>query len=310
MTLTAPQLHPEYHHRALLHRGPEDLATRIGPTLTEAFHRYEPVHLSLALDEWTALRDLVGPVVDRAESLAAPERYANPGRAMAAIHDFVQRATSQGAAAAWSVGTVQIEGDAHRDARWARYESAVETILGLTPLKGICVYDVNAPAEVLSTVRRCHAYLDEPGVGLRRCTEHRPYQHETVHWQHREATPVIDTTVTRASQIRHDLSETLHDVLGSSRIDDLQLVATELVTNGMRHGDGPVTLRAWDQGDQVVIEVSDSGGGIDDPYADLRPQRGGANGGWGMWLLGQLADQVSIGRESDRTVVLAALRRS
>lgn len=310
MSLVSPSLtHPDFQHRALFHEGPGDLAARLGPELGGALDRNEPVHLSLEPTELTALRDHVGPALDRATTLDASTRYINPGTAMAEVHGFVQRCLADGASIIWSVGSVQIDGDAYRDARWSRYETAVDHVLSNVPLRGICVYDTSAPDEVLDTVRRCHLTIDEPGVGTSPCRHHQPYRHDTMQWRHRNATAVVDTVVARADEVRRKLTEVLGGALPTERLEDLHLVATELITNGIRHGAPPIELRAWNLPDEVVLEVTDGGTGIQDPFADLRPRRGGLNGGFGMWLLGQLADQVSIGREGDRTVVLASLRR-
>lgn len=78
-------------------------------------------------------------------------------------------------------------------------------------------------------------------------------------------------------------------------VQELLIVATELCTNAVRHaGSGIVTLRAWDEGDEVVVEVEalDSVGekssvirNLDDPYEE---------GGRGMLIVQHLCDDVSI----------------
>lgn len=310
LTLDTPS-HPNFDHRALLHTGPDDLAHRVGAELAEALDRNEPVHVSLTSSEWEAVRDHVGPVLDAATSMPAEARYASPGTAMAALHDFVARAVKQGAQAAWSLGAVRVEGDPDRDARWMRYESAVDKVLAHTPLRGICAYDTTrSPAPVLDAVRSCHTELEDPVAGRHRSPVHQPYDHGRQRWRHRGTTPQVELVVTEPSQVRQELTELLDGTLPTDRLEDLQLIATELVTNGERHGAEPIVLRAWDLESEVVLEVVDHGPGIADPFADLRPRNGGLNGGWGMWLVGQFADQVSIGREGDRTIVMAAMRRT
>lgn len=299
--------HPAFHHRALFHRGADDLVARVGPELAAALDRNEPVHLSLTEVEMVAMRDHIGPALDAAIVLPAADRYVTPGRAMAEVQRFAQQALEQGVAAAWSVGSVQVEGDPRRDQRWARYETAVDQVLCHTPLRGICVYDLQEADEILDLVRGCHAHLDHPDHGAHPSPDLAPYDHAQARWRHRALPPRIDLQVDRPDQARGQLQASFGDLFTRERMDDLLLVATELVTNGMRHGDGPVTLRSWDLDREVVLEVSDHGSGIADPFADLRPQRGGLNGGFGMWLVGQLCDQVSIGREDDRTVVVAVL---
>lgn len=82
---------------------------------------------------------------------------------------------------------------------------------------------------------------------------------------------------------------------GPDAVEELLLVATELCTNAVRHaGSGMVTLRAWEEGDEVVVEVEgqDSLQGasaivrnLDDPLEE---------GGRGMLIVQSLCDDVSI----------------
>jgi anti-sigma regulatory factor (Ser/Thr protein kinase) len=47
-----------------------------------------------------------------------------------------------------------------------------------------------------------------------------------------------------------------------------------------------------------------------DRYPDLRPNRGPSDGGYGWWLVGQLADEVAVTRSAAGTVVTVAVRPS
>ena len=82
----------------------------------------------------------------------------------------------------------------------------------------------------------------------------------------------------------------------SREFDDLRLLVTELVTNSLRHGG----LGAGDAIDLVVqiepetlrVEVHDPGPGFDVPVA---PQSADLGAGWGLYLLGRIADRWGIG---------------
>jgi anti-sigma regulatory factor (Ser/Thr protein kinase) len=82
--------------------------------------------------------------------------------------------------------------------------------------------------------------------------------------------------------------------------DDLRLLVTELVTNSLRHG----RLGAGDAIRLVVqmeprclrVEVRDPGSGFDVPAPPQTPDMGA---GWGLYLLGRIADRWGInGRPS------------
>ena len=78
------------------------------------------------------------------------------------------------------------------------------------------------------------------------------------------------------------------------------------MTNSLVHGAHPVTLRGWTEPHRTVLQLSDGGTAID-RFADLRPSDGGADGGFGLWLVGQLAAEVDICRASGQNVVTAVL---
>src|SRR5688500_5738759 len=63
--------------------------------------------------------------------------------------------------------------------------------------------------------------------------------------------------------------------------EDLRLLVTELVTNGVRHGSqrGPVTVSVGVNDDRVRVDVSDCGRGFAPPDAPMPHQDG--SGGWG-----------------------------
>src|SRR6202042_2559071 len=71
---------------------------------------------------------------------------------------------------------------------------------------------------------------------------------------------------------------------GSSRLDDLELIAAELATNAIRHtpsghSGGRFTVTVRHQAGRARLEVADQGSG---PWLQLRPGRSGdGNGGGG-----------------------------
>ncbi|MER7108366.1 ATP-binding protein [Streptomyces sp. NPDC000229] len=73
--------------------------------------------------------------------------------------------------------------------------------------------------------------------------------------------------------------------------DAVLLVASELVTNAVRHTAGPCTLclAAYEGG--VLVEVRDTSA---EPPQPRTPDITGARGGWGWALITRLADDVSV----------------
>jgi serine/threonine-protein kinase RsbW len=78
----------------------------------------------------------------------------------------------------------------------------------------------------------------------------------------------------------------IHGVgLSAARLDDVGLMASELVSNALRHGRGVITIRITSGSDDVTVEVADEGHG----EVAITPTPG-VFGGWGLRLVDELAD--------------------
>ena len=297
--------HAAYEHVALVHDGPDDLARRLADPLRDALDRGEAVYACLSAPAWERLAGRIGPAAAAATVAPQSDRYANPGTAMALLHRAVDDAVTAGSPAVWSVGTLPFEGTDH-DERWWRYEAAVDAVLGDRPLRAICTYD-QATVPDLGAAHRTHAWIDTPD-GRCRSVSFRPDSHREGGASTVDL-PSHELVVEAVGPVRRAVTDRLGHRLARGRLDDLLLMVSEMVTNGLRHGRPPVVVRLWDRPDEVAVEVSDGGEGVPDVYADLRPRRGGDKGGFGLWLVGQLAHRMMIGRAAGRTVVRAVLRR-
>lgn len=112
---------------------------------------------------------------------------------------------------------------------------------------------------------------------------------------------------------RHLLSDWLeHIAVEDAERADLVLVASELCANAVRHASGApsaLSLRAWAEGDAIVVEVEDDGEGFeldslyDDEVPDLTAERGR-----GLYVVEALTDEVSVRRDGERTVVRVVRR--
>ncbi|MFA1541076.1 ATP-binding protein [Actinomadura monticuli] len=81
--------------------------------------------------------------------------------------------------------------------------------------------------------------------------------------------------------------------LGEDRVQDAELVVSELTANSVEHGGGSGVLCLWQDATHLVIEVSD-GGHITDPLAGRRPVPPDSVGGRGLLLVHKLADLVRV----------------
>ncbi len=85
------------------------------------------------------------------------------------------------------------------------------------------------------------------------------------------------------------------------RSQPFQLLVSELFTNAIRHGAGPIEVRLSAGDGRLRLEVHDRGGG----RPALRPvERSGSTiGGWGLRFVDHLVERWGTVVESGRTVV-------
>jgi anti-sigma regulatory factor (Ser/Thr protein kinase) len=90
--------------------------------------------------------------------------------------------------------------------------------------------------------------------------------------------------------------------------EDLRLLVTELVTNGVRHGSerGPVSVGVVLDDERVRVEVTDGGRGFSPPSAPM--PRGDGTGGWGLQLVDRVATNWGV-EVRDQTSVWFELAR-
>jgi anti-sigma regulatory factor (Ser/Thr protein kinase) len=101
---------------------------------------------------------------------------------------------------------------------------------------------------------------------------------------------------------------------------DVMLAAHELAANAVRHGAGAGRLQMRAEAGMLRVQVHDAGPASQNVQAGTAGldgqdvSGGGADGGWprrpghGLWVVRQVADQVSVWRGPGGSVVSAALR--
>ncbi len=102
-----------------------------------------------------------------------------------------------------------------------------------------------------------------------------------------------------ARSARRAVREALSGEIPQARLDDVQLLVSELATNSVRHAGcddtGELSLEADVREDCVRLLVCDEGAGFDGAGAEPRPdmERGG---GFGLMLVDELADRWGVAR--------------
>ena len=81
--------------------------------------------------------------------------------------------------------------------------------------------------------------------------------------------------------------------LSTEQADSLELAASELASNCIRHGGGGGSVAMWRDPGAVVVEFTDSGR-LTDPLVGRRRPHAQAEGGMGVYLVHQLCDLVQV----------------
>ena len=289
---------PRCEHSAVLYSGEHDLSRRLRPSLQRAAAEEAAVLICLDGAAEARIRTDFGSICDRFTFRPAEGQYSAPGTAMVALDRFVTAAEASGAASVWSIGAIPLRADG-RDVRWMHYEEAVNDIFVDRPLRAVCLYDAReTPACLRRDVERTHESLI--GDWARRDGNDLPADLVVPFPTRRSDLIIRDPTPAVA---RAEVERLMGWRVSRQLLSDLQLVASEVVTNAVVHGASPAKFEAWHEADGCALRVTDSGPGGVDRYAHLRPLQGGPRGGFGLFTVGQLADSVEFTRQGDTTVV-------
>jgi len=114
---------------------------------------------------------------------------------------------------------------------------------------------------------------------------------------------VLSAGVDAPSAARRAIAEKA-PALPPSLKDDVSLLVTELVTNAVLHGgaadERPVQVEFRRQADRIRVEVVDPGKAFEPP---LTPSNGDSSGGWGLFLVDQIAARWGVCPASTGTCV-------
>ena len=309
----------EFAHTALILDADADLPARLGPELRRSTAIFDEVVLVVGAGTRTALAGAVAELPGDAVSWREPaEFYQRLGCAYESFRSYLadlHRAGRRAHVIAEPDLTSNVDPRFHagRAAAYLAYEAVCNDAYAIGGSAVTCIWDSRDHAgAVIDAVRATHALLLTADGPVSSPSYLPPQRYLTE--RHQVPMP--------PAPARPDHDVTLHDVGGlrglrtaltawaaehgfaAEAAEDVLVAVTEVATNGLRHGEGTVRVRAWHHGDTLIVQCDDAGGRPIPAAAGYhRPRPFAAVGGRGLWLARQLADVVTVSSAPGRTAV-------
>lgn len=284
--------HNDLVHSLLFYCSEHEYLECVVPLIAEWSSADRPVLVLLPGPKIMTLRDALGAVAeDSAANLVmtdVTEVGRNPGRLLGMAGCFLRQHQNR---QMLMIGEPVWPGRTGTEyPACVQHEALFNIALAGHDVTGLCLYDADRLADnVLAD-----ALLTHPLIWRRGSHHHNPeYSVNDALDYGNEPLPTSPAAVTYTVHELADLSSARQcasryaRLLGMcpDRIDDLQLIATELATNSLRHTGGACRLGFWHHDGHVVCEARDIGQ-LDDPLAGRRSSQSG------LFLVNAVADLV------------------
>lgn len=305
---TRTSLPSQFIHRAAFYASHDELLAVAVPVVEDALRRDIPVALIASSPTEARLRQVLNGASGLIH-LPPPEPLLR-GSGQAVV---TQRARELRELTDWA-GPISVISEHHQyrpginATAWVEADAAMNVALSTLPISMTCLYPTGLGPQA-DALRWNHAYLVDRDGTVRENTDCRsPVDVLAMHpvsapvslgKPHKEMTfspwQLIDlrTMVTEA---------TVTAGLGTDRADDFVLAVNEAASNAVEHGYGIGLLQLWQQDDQLICEVHDTGS-LDEPLPGLRPPHPSSLRGRGMWIARQLCDLLHVWTDSYGTHV-------
>ncbi|MCP2348885.1 anti-sigma factor RsbA family regulatory protein [Nonomuraea roseoviolacea] len=291
-------------HVAVPYDSDDDLLRLLLPRVRAALREGRRVLAVVTHARLELLRDaLGGDDARRLDSRARASWYAHPHRALAACHEYtLGRRTLV-------VGEPPWPGHGEREVReWIRYESVVNAALGGAAAELLCLYGPrDVPEEARAHVPLTHPYLlgpygETPSPGF-------VEPHELVLTGDDQPLPgpsgqveSVRFTAPELRRLRHTVGDYARAAgMDRDRAASLVLSVSEIAANSVEHGAGHGTITMWVNGRELICELADPGGALEDPLPGYIPPEPESSRGYGLWISRQLCDLVEL-RTDDGTL--------
>ncbi|WP_084262836.1 sensor histidine kinase [Actinomadura formosensis] len=297
-----------FTHRVLPYDGVEEFLGGTVPFLSAGVEAGDRVLAVCGTARETLLRDALGSAASAVEFTDAATWYAHPSRTLADCLGAAGRAAGRGRRLRLLGEPVWASRSPLEVVEWQRTEALLNIALLDTGASVMCPYAATLPAAVIASGRRTHpetvrgtralanpGFVD-PWTFCARCDAEPlpapPPDADTLPIDARPDLYWLRAYVTECAR---------QTPLPEEDLQRLLVAVTEVVTNALRHGEPPLTLRMWtdaaDGASALVCEVTDEGRWPPGAGHGLLPPRpaGTASGGrFGLWAVRLLCSAVQI----------------
>jgi anti-sigma regulatory factor (Ser/Thr protein kinase) len=297
-----------FDHEAMFYRGDADFLAGLLPFIQEGLERDEAVVVAEPRPRLELLRDALGDDADAVDFHDMAEIGANPARIIGVWAAVLDRHTASGRRLR-GVGEPAYVGRRTAELSECRlHELLLNHAFDDGPgWRLLCPYDQeHLPRAVTQAALRTHPVRSTSDTRLP-STGYLSGGHAAAF---AERLPARGDAVLRGVYGPGDVPATRRTVaqwarscgLPEERVEVLELAASELATNSIRHGGGGGTLAMWLDESAAIIEFSDTGT-LADPLAGRMTPTLDQEGGRGLYLVNQLCDLVQLRSSGHGTTV-------
>lgn len=303
--------HRGFFHETALYGSDDELLDIVVPFLCDGVQAGEPVIVTFdehnAALTRSALADAAGITF-----LPGVDQHSRPATTIRAYRELYAGLMAGGASQIRVVGDVPHPGVGMDWHGWARYEAVVNHAFDDFPIWGMCPYDTRiTPDDVLDDVMRTHPHI-ATSAGAHEANPRFEAPLDFLAgllapdptWRLPD-TVLVDPTVRAARLAAKDAA--VRASLSEHQRDTLALAVSELVANALSHGAPPVTVETWIGERHIDVAVTDGGDGPSDPFVGLLRPPPDAEGGFGLWIVHQVCDGVTLAMRDGRFVARASI---
>ncbi|RVX44210.1 anti-sigma regulatory factor (Ser/Thr protein kinase) [Nonomuraea polychroma] len=245
------------------------------------------------------LAEALGDDAGRIDSRVSAAWYGHPYRTLAACHEYTRGRRTL------VIGEPSWEGRSEREIReLIRAESVVNAALSPASAVMLCMYDLRAvPPAVLAYNEVNHPLVlgaDGEAASTRFVPPHKLMLNND-HAPLPEPGPgavTIRFTGRELRRLRQSVGEYARAAgMDRNQITSLVISVSEIAANSIEHGAGYGTITTWAGDGELICEIADPGGALDDPLPGYIPPEPESPRGYGLWISRQLCDLVELRTE-------------